>query len=84
MPAGTVAIQVGAYATEAEAQRQLAVARERSAAVLSRASPSTQAVQAGGRQLYRARFVGLDAATAANACTELRRAQIDCLVAPIR
>ena len=84
MPAGTVAIQVGAYATEAEAQRQLAVARERSAAALSRASPSTQAVQAGGRQLYRARFVGLDAATAANACTELRRAQIDCLVAPIR
>ena len=82
--ASGIAVQVGAYATEAEAQRQLAVAREKSGATLAGASPSTQAVQAGGRQLFRARFVGLDAVSAATACTELRRAQIDCLVAPVK
>ncbi len=80
--AGTVALQIGAFATEAEAQRQLAVARERSSAALSGASPSTQVVQSSGRQLYRARFVGLDPTRAATACTELRRAQIDCMVTP--
>ena len=79
-----VALQVGAYATEAEAQRQLAVVRERSAGTLASAGTSTQSVQAGGRQLYRARFVGLDPAIATSTCTELRRAQIDCHVAPMR
>lgn len=84
-PASTgaaVALQIGAYASEAEAQRQLTVARERAGVALTGASPSTQAVQAGGRQLYRARFVGLDPLRAATVCTELRRAQIDCLVTP--
>ena len=81
---GGVALQVGAYASEAEAQRQLAVVREKSAGALAGAVPSTQPVQSGGRQLYRARFVGLDPATATSTCTELRRAQIDCHVAPMR
>lgn len=75
-----IAIQVGAYATPAEAQRQLEAVRARSGAILGHAQPSTQAVQTGGRQLYRARFVGLDQATATTACTELRRRQIDCHV----
>ncbi len=81
---GLVALQVGAYGTEAEAKQQLASVREKSAGTLAGASASTQAVQAGGRQLYRARFVGLDPALAASTCTELRRAQIDCHVAPAR
>ena len=77
-----VALQIGAYASEAEAQRYLAAASDRAGALLSGASPSTQAVQTGGRQLYRARFVGLDPSRAATVCTELRRAQIDCMVTP--
>ncbi len=81
---GGVALQVGAYVTEAEAQRQLASVREKSADTLNGAVPSTQAVQSGGRQLYRARFVGLDPAVAASTCTELRRSQIDCHVVPMR
>ncbi len=78
---GGVAIQIGAYATEAEAMRQLEAIRAKSGAALKQASPTTQSVQANGRQLYRARFVGLDAQAAATACIELRRNQIDCHVA---
>lgn len=79
-PAAGIAIQVGAYASAAEARRQLDAVRARSA-ILARAQPSAEPVQTGGRQLFRARFTGLDAAAAATACTELRRQQIDCLVA---
>jgi hypothetical protein len=42
---------------------------------------ATPMVSVSGRTLYRARFTGLDAAAAAAACSELRRKQIDCLVA---
>ena len=79
--AGGVAIQIGAYVSEAEARRRLAETQSRMGPVLAGASPATEPVQSGGRQLFRARFVGLDAAAAATACTELRRAQVDCLVA---
>ena len=76
----SVAIQIGAYQTEAEAHRQLASVKERTRTLLAAASPTTQPVQSSGRQLYRARFIGLDATAAAAACTELRRNQIDCQV----
>lgn len=76
----SVAIQIGAYQTEAEAHRQLASVKERTRKLLAAASPTTQPVQSAGRQLYRARFIGLDATAAAAACTELRRNQIDCQV----
>ena len=79
-----VALQIGAYASEGEAQRQLGIAREKAIAALAAATPATQAVQNGGRNLYRARFIGLDPQSAASACIELRRVQIDCLVSPMR
>lgn len=75
-----VAVQVGAYSTQAEAQRQLAAARTKSATTLNSAQAHTQPVNTGTRQLWRARFVGLDEASAAAACTRLRQAQIDCVV----
>ena len=81
---GLVALQIGAYASEGEAQRQLGIAREKAATALTAATPATQVVQTGGRNLYRARFIGLDPQIAASACIELRRAQIDCLVSPMR
>jgi len=73
-------IQVGAYATQAEAERQIALARQRGGAALAAAAPAMIPVQKGNRQLLRARFTGLDANNAASACMELRRQQIDCFV----
>ena len=79
-PAGGVSVQVGAYATEIEAKRQLAAARGKSAALLSAAQASAQPITSGTRQLWRARFVGLDEQSATTACHKLRLAQVDCLV----
>jgi len=76
-----VAIQVGAYASEAEARRRLTVARDRAGPTLARAQPAVQPVEVNGRTLYRARFTGLEPDAAARLCTDLRRAEIDCLVA---
>jgi D-alanyl-D-alanine carboxypeptidase len=80
--AASVVIQIGAFASEAEARRQLASARERAGSMLETASPVTQPVQVSGRSLFRARFTGLSPGAAASTCTELRRGGIDCLVAP--
>lgn len=78
----SVTIQVGAYATEGEAQRQLQLVRSKVADLLDGARPVTMPVTNGGRQLFRARFSGLEAAQASKACLELRRQQVDCLVTP--
>ena len=80
LPASSVSVQVGAYATETEAKRQLAAARGKSATILAAAQASAQPVTSGTRQLWRARFVGLDEQSAATACNQLRLAQVDCLV----
>ncbi len=77
---GALMIQIGAFSSEAEAQRHLLDAKTKAAGALGGTRPFTQPVTSGGRQLYRARFQGFDAASAANACNELRRHQIDCLV----
>ncbi len=78
---GAFAIQVGAYATAAEAEKALVLTLERAAGLLGDASPVTAPVQSGSRQLYRARFAGFDQQAAANTCNALRRRQIDCFVA---
>lgn len=77
---GGFMVQIGAFSTEGEAQRQLQTVQAKSGSLLSSARPMTQPVQAGNKQLYRARFAGLDSSRATNVCTELRRQQIDCLV----
>lgn len=75
-----VHIQIGAFAAEQEAREKLDLARQRSPRHLARAGLTTPAVIVNGRRLFRARFTGLSAETAASACSELRRQQIDCLV----
>ena len=79
--ASGIQIQIGAYSTEAEAERQLASARERAGSLLAGGQSVAIATQSNGRTVFRARFAGFDAARAASVCTELRRKQIDCLVA---
>ncbi len=73
-------IQIGAFGQVREARERLDAARRLSPQLLSGANAATPAVQANGRTLYRARFVGLDAEAAAAACIQLRRQQVDCLV----
>ncbi|MEZ5844006.1 MAG: D-alanyl-D-alanine carboxypeptidase [Hyphomicrobiaceae bacterium] len=79
-PAGTVAIQVGAYATRPEAERALNAVRGMAGGLLDHASAFAVPV-GGGKPLVRARFGGFDAASAASTCLELRRKSIDCFVA---
>jgi D-alanyl-D-alanine carboxypeptidase len=77
----TAEIQIGAFATETEARQRLETARAMAAGILGPARAATPTVTVGGRRLYRARLTGFDPPAAARACAELRRRQIDCLVA---
>ena len=63
-----------------EAERVLRDTQSRAVSVLGSAKPITAAVQKENRMLYRARFAGFDAKSAASACLELRRTAIDCFV----
>lgn len=80
---GVFAVQIGAFGSELEARRQLQSAFDRSGGLLDGRQPTTQPIQHAGRQLYRARFSGFDQPTAASACRELKRRQIDCHVAKV-
>ncbi len=73
-------IQIGAYASATEAERVLRETQARSNGLLKAATPVTAPVQKENRLLYRARFAGFSAQTAANTCLELRRTAIDCFV----
>jgi D-alanyl-D-alanine carboxypeptidase len=73
-------IQIGAYGSVAEAEKQIASVAASAEPLLAGHSGLTLPVAKGARQLYRARFAGFDANGAANACLELRRRQIDCFV----
>ena len=77
---GSFQIQIGAYQSAAEAERQLAAVRSRAPVLLGKAPAMTQPVQQGDKTLYRARYAGFDAATAASACSELKRLNLACLV----
>jgi D-alanyl-D-alanine carboxypeptidase len=77
---GGFQVQIGAFQSQAEAERQLAAVRERAPSVLARGSPVTVQVHQGQKVLYRARYAGFDAPAAAQACAELKRLKVDCLV----
>ena len=77
---GGYQIQVGAYANASEAEQRLTATRQMASGVLTGRQPLTIAVTKGSRQLYRARFGGFTATSAASACTELRRLSVDCFV----
>ncbi len=74
-------VQIGAYGSAPEAERQLAAVRARAADLLGAYQPLAVPVQQAGKTLYRARYAGFDAGAAARTCTALRRQQVDCFVA---
>jgi D-alanyl-D-alanine carboxypeptidase len=77
---GGYEVQIGAYATAAEAERALAVARNAGGNLLGGQQSRVVPVAKAARQMYRARFVGFDSSAAASTCIELRRRQVDCFV----
>ena len=76
---GSFHIQIGAYQSQAEAERRLASARELAPQLLANRAPVTTQFKQGERLYFRARYAGFDAKAAASACTELKRLKIDCL-----
>ena len=76
---GDYAIQVGAFATAAEAEARLRQIRQSAQSVLAQAADHTEPVTQGSRTLYRARFAGLDKDSAEAACKYLKRNDVDCV-----
>ncbi|HMN38950.1 MAG TPA: SPOR domain-containing protein [Hyphomicrobium sp.] len=78
--AGSFEIQIGAYASMSDAQRALGAVQSRAGAVVANCASVTQPIDKGGRTIYRARFRGFDANSAADACAALRKQAFDCFV----
>jgi D-alanyl-D-alanine carboxypeptidase len=82
-PAGTWAIQVGAYEERAEGQDAIAIAAVTLADLLVDTEQSLVEVESETGRLYRARLLGFDRDTAAAACDRLLAAGSSCLtIAP--
>ena len=79
-PRGGWMIQVGAFPAEQEAKERLAAAQEKAKAQLGQASPFTERIAKGDKELYRARFAGLDKNQAETACKHLKRSDIPCML----
>jgi len=73
-------IQIGAFQSQAEAERKLAAARERLPGRLADRPAVTSQVKQAGKTFFRARYGGFEAQAAAEVCGELKRLKIDCLV----
>ena len=76
-----VMIQIGAPDNLAKANALLSRARERNRSTLASAKPVTEMVRKGDATLYRARFAGLDSASAEAACRSLKRTGFSCFTA---
>ncbi len=74
-------IQIGATDDAAKATALLDKARERNRSILAAARPVTEKVRKGEDTFYRARFAGLDSASAETACRSLKRNGFSCFAA---
>lgn len=73
-------IQVGAFPDEDNAKERLSTAQTKAKEQLGKADPFTEKVAKGDKSLYRARFAGLDKDQAENACKNLKRSEIPCML----
>ena len=71
-------IQIGAPDDAAKANALLTRARAQNRSTLASAKPLTEKVAKGDATLYRARFAGLDSASAEAACRSLKRTGFSC------
>ncbi|HSU99863.1 MAG TPA: SPOR domain-containing protein [Roseiarcus sp.] len=74
-------VQIGAPDNLAKAHALLDRARDRNRSILAAAKPITEKVRKGDSTLYRARFAGLDSASAEAACRSLKRTGFSCFTA---
>jgi D-alanyl-D-alanine carboxypeptidase len=74
-------IQIGATDDAAKASALLDKARQRTRSLLASAKPVTEKVRRGEDTYYRARFAGLDSASAETACRSLKRDGFSCFAA---
>jgi D-alanyl-D-alanine carboxypeptidase len=72
-------IQVGAFSEEAEAKERLKTAKSMAQSLLGNAESFTERVVKGSREIYRARFAGLDKEGAEAACHYFHRNDIACM-----
>jgi D-alanyl-D-alanine carboxypeptidase len=77
---GPFQVQIGAYASEAEAMRRLVETAGRTGSLLAGHPPRALPVRKGETQLYRARYAGFEEPAAQAACRALKAQQVDCLV----
>jgi D-alanyl-D-alanine carboxypeptidase len=78
-PHGEWMIQVGAFPEESQAKERLRAAQSMAQSMLARAEGFTEKVMKGSRELYRARFAGLDKDGAEAACHYFKRNDIACM-----
>jgi D-alanyl-D-alanine carboxypeptidase len=78
--AGDWMIQVGAFPDEGEAKQRLSTAQSKAKDQLGKADPFTVRVEKNNKALFRARFAGLEKDQAENACKNLKRSEIPCMV----
>jgi D-alanyl-D-alanine carboxypeptidase len=71
-------IQVGAFPEEKAAKERLNAAQTKAKEQLGEASPFTEKV--ANKDLYRARFAGLDKDQAETACKHLKQSEIPCML----
>ena len=74
-------IQIGASDNPAKANELLIRAREHNPSTLASAKAVTEKVKKGEDTFYRARFAGLDSASAEQACRSLKRSGFSCFAA---
>jgi D-alanyl-D-alanine carboxypeptidase len=72
-------IQVGAFDAEREARERLNVVQAKIGQKLKHADAFTEAVAAGDKTLYRARFAGIQKDDADAICRQLKRNDISCI-----
>ncbi len=73
-------IQIGAFASATDAEDMMARAQSAAGAALDGHAAMALPLEIEGRQIYRARFAGFDAAKAERACQDLKRSAFECRV----
>ncbi len=77
---GNWAIQVGAFANEAQARAAADNARRKASDMLAQARPAVGSVRQANATLYRARLTGLSRDAASGACEKLSKSGAGCIV----
>jgi D-alanyl-D-alanine carboxypeptidase len=77
---GPFHVQVGAYASQKEAEKRLGVVKSLASDLLDGYAPVTTVFEKDDTQWYRARFAGFSKDGADSTCGQLKRLALDCVV----